>query len=48
MTALPCASTTVSSTTGSSTTVPSTPYPSTVYLSAPDMVRLVQRKGLSA
>ena len=24
------------------------PFPTTVYLSAPDMVRLVQRKGLSA
>lgn len=38
MTALPCAS----------MNVPSTNVPSTVYLSAPDMVRLVQRKGLSA
>ncbi len=28
--------------------MPANPYPSTVYISAPDMIRLVQRKGLSA
>jgi ornithine cyclodeaminase len=43
MTALPCASTLYAA-----NDYPSTAYPSTVYLSAPDMVRLVQRKGLSA
>ncbi len=42
MTALPCVSTAYP------TTVPGAPYPSLVYLSAPDLVCLVQRKGLSA